>query len=291
MSQKLEANLLFREFNKVEAAIQEWQASDGPVRYFQGNQVKAISAKVDNMIRAFLNFAADEGREVEPKCFGPVVRIDAFAVHYERFVRDAQVENVHPIGSDEMWVAWDHVRESFRIVKPPKPRSIKHLMENEHAPAWQIAKIYGFVDENGDVDIEKVQEEYENPGTHYNPDTWVSPAEIARQKISQAEWDQRKGKRSPLFVLDPEFDPNPVPLAKSPVPSLDELVRLNAPAAQIARLHNIPVEDAEEYLRAAGKGEERFIMPANSDVAFQEQMEGETVGSGPAVAQKSGRKR
>ena len=102
MSQKLEANLLFREFGKVETAIAEWQAADGPVRNFQGNQVKAISAKLDNLIRLFWNYAADSGREVDPRCYGAIVRMDAFAAHHERFVRDAHVENVHPIGSDEM---------------------------------------------------------------------------------------------------------------------------------------------------------------------------------------------
>ena len=166
MSQKLEANLLFREFGKVEASIAELQASDGPVRYFQGNQGKAISAKLDYLIRLFLNYEADSGREVDPRCYGAIVRIDAFAAHYERFVRDAQVDNVRPVGSDEMWVTWDHVRAACKLVKPAKPRSIKHLIENEHAPAWQIAKIYGFADENGYVDINQVQEEYENPGTH-----------------------------------------------------------------------------------------------------------------------------
>ena len=71
MTQKLEANLLFREFGKVETTIAEWQAADGPVRYIQGNQVKAISAKLDNFIRLFLNYAADSGREVDPRCKRP----------------------------------------------------------------------------------------------------------------------------------------------------------------------------------------------------------------------------
>ena len=82
-----------------------------------------------------------------------------------------------------------------------------------------------------------------------------------------------------------------MPLATSPVPSLDELVQVNAPAAPIARLHNMPVEEAEVYPREPGHGEELFIVPAHSDVAFQERNESEGSGGGTVVAQRMGRKR
>ena len=53
----------------------------------------------------------------------------------------------------------------------------------------------------------------------------------------------------------------------------------------------MPVEEAEEYPREPENGEERFIVPAHSDVAFQERNESEGSGGGTVVAQRMGRKR
>lgn len=286
MSEKIEANLLFREFQKVETAIAEWQSGEGPNRIYNGHQVKAISAKLDNALRYFCNYAADQGKEVDPKAYIPICRIDSFAKAYEKFIRDAVVEVASPSGTDAVWTAWDHVRQAFIMTRSGKPRAIKHLIEVDKAPEWQIAAIYGFVNEAGEPDVIKVSEEYEKPGTHYNPDTWISPADVKKQKLADEEWAGRKSTREANFDLDPEFDPDPKPLGKTPVRSLSELVKLNAPAAQIARLHGISVEEAEDLLREAGQGEKRELVPAHPDVAFQEQMDTEEAKTAKASPKK-----
>jgi hypothetical protein len=105
--------------------------------------------------------------------------------------------------------------------------------------------MYGWLDADGIPEIEKVQEEYDKPGTHFDKETWVSPSMRARKAIIDGQWEARTQPRSILF--DPEVladykKPKGPPVAP---PSLEKLLENDAPAEQMARLHGISVDEAQ----------------------------------------------
>jgi hypothetical protein len=105
--------------------------------------------------------------------------------------------------------------------------------------------MYGWVDADGIPIIEKVQEEYDKPGAHFNKETWVSPAMRARKAVIDGQWEARTQPRSILFdpnVLADYKKPKGEPVAP---PSLDTLLEHDAPPEQISRLHGISVEEAQ----------------------------------------------
>jgi hypothetical protein len=91
------------------------------------------------------------------------------------------------------------------------------------------------------VDVAKVDEEAAKPGTHYNADTWVHPALRQRVAAVSAAWATREPRSA-------EYAPDS--FGKTEPPSLEELVRLRAPAAQIANLHGIEEYEAQQLLDA-----------------------------------------
>lgn len=268
----MRASDIYRAFQKLLAAVQDWDQADGPHVPWQGQVTKGISQRLDEAFRVFLDATADFGKQPEPKAYGPLLAVDQLATAYLEFVRAASMghDTAPPRGSDALWRAWDSVVLAFAVPKQQRPPAIKELIEHQKAAPSQIALIYGWTTEDGEPDLTKVQEEYQAPGTHFDPETWVAPAFVKRQAIFDREWKARTPRK-------PEFDGAAIDEAaekpkKPPVPSLDELIAAKAPAGQIAMLHGISVDEAADLLADAGVVNERFIQPANATVAHQERM-------------------
>lgn len=256
MAQKIYEKNTRQLLEKAAKAIRAWESSDGPNVNWNGEVVKAVAPAVDLAFRKLIDGTADEGKEVEDGAKAVVMAIDEFALKYARWLRAVAVQAASPRGSDELWEAWSRVVVAAEPPRNELPRSVKFLVDTANAPRAQIARMYGWFLE-GDTpdspkipDEVKVQEEYETPGTHFNPNTWKSPSYISYWESVKSLWAQRQGPRRVLF---PEMQEEGAAVNADEIPkppSLDEMVNLGAPAAQIARVHGMKLEEAEALLRS-----------------------------------------
>jgi hypothetical protein len=278
------AKLLTALYHRTKNCVTRWRAADGPNVGWQGVTVKAMSDELDIGLRMLCDAVADTiggiTRDFEPSVRRQILAIDQLAYAYRKFMQDASFESptAPPSGSDSLWNAWDAVERSFNALddmaglKPPPP--VHHLIDVEKVSPMQIARIYGWIDENGDPDTAKVFEERDKPGTHFDPKTWVHPAIKSSQKLVDAQWSVREPRGTFFQVIEKIEREIEHRANASKVPSIEEFVAAGAPAAQIARVHGIDVAEAERLLFEAGKGPKREILhPANEAVAHQLRME------------------
>ncbi|XZE33534.1 hypothetical protein SH501x_004320 [Pirellulaceae bacterium SH501] len=87
-------------------------------------------------------------------------------------------------------------------------------------PREQIAREYGWIDEHGEPDLAKVQEECETPGKHFDKETWTSPALKSYYGNINRQWSERIGSRKPLFSTLNELDPELTAAPGTPVASI-----------------------------------------------------------------------
>lgn len=251
---KLTAEYLRGKFRVLFEIIQAWRNADGPTVTWQGIPYKWFSPPQEEALRRFLDESSDDGRDVADDAKGMIVAIDFLYKEYERFRADVSTSNpaALPGGSNGMWSAFDHVIKAFQIVRADKPRSVKELRDVERVNVDQIARIYGWLNEDGSPDSIKVQEEYDSPGKHYDPVTWVAPG-IKSILAENAEAFSKRRPRAAAYGFSPEQIEEAAKVGD--IPTLEELLELQAPAAQIARLHKIDEAEAEEMLRAYRKTE------------------------------------
>lgn len=237
------------QFKRTQKALQAWIQADTPNVPFDGAVVKGLSEPLRFEFQRLIDASADEGREVEDKAKRVVMALDDFALKFARWMRAAAVQADSPRGSIAMWEAWERVEAAFMPVNQVQPKPVKYLVDVANAPREQIAREYGWIDEHGEPDLVKVQEEYEKPGTHYDRETWISPAMKGYYANVNRLWSERIGTRKPLFAtlneLDPELAVTPNQPAAS-VPSLEKLLELDAPVGQIMRLHNLSEDEATQ---------------------------------------------
>ncbi|WP_146676398.1 hypothetical protein [Pirellula sp. SH-Sr6A] len=154
-----------------------------------------------------IDASADDGREVEDKAKRVVMALDDFALKFARWMRAAAVHADCPRGSVAMWKAWERVEAAFMPVNLSLPKPVEHLVDSENAPREQISREYGWIDERGEPDLVKVQEEYEIPGKHFDKETWTSPALKNYYANINRQWSDRFGSRKLLFSTLNELDP------------------------------------------------------------------------------------
>lgn len=237
-------------FDRAESAIRKWEQTDGPDVSYQGVLVKAIAPAMDLEFRRLIDASADEGREVEDSLAKQaIMALDSFALEYARWVRAVGNQADSPRGNGRLWSAWSRVRAAFEPIHNEKPRSLKYLVEAAGAPRSQICRMYGWVDEHGEPQMEKIDEEMAKPGTHYDEKKWKSPAYVARLAQIDRDFADRQGSRKMLW---PDMnDPDGEAAKKSTVapPTVEEMLAAGAPASQIARVHGMAIEKAEELVK------------------------------------------
>lgn len=233
-------------FDVLEQARVEWESLSGPLI----NGRKAISEAFATAIEDAINVTADysptgEKLEIDENSYEAALLFDDVARAYRDFKVAAcaavSLTEVEVDGNSQFWRTLNALREWFTSkynYRAPLPIA---TLRQQGVSDEQIAWIYGWVDESGQAEVWRVTEEEAEPGTHYLAETWVHPAKHKRNELAKAAMATRVG-REREYVRQAEF-------GKSDVPSLDELVRLGAPAAQIASLHGLEVEDAEALLR------------------------------------------
>ncbi|AMV31257.1 hypothetical protein VN12_04000 [Pirellula sp. SH-Sr6A] len=195
------------QFKRTQKALQAWSQADTPNIAFDGGVVKGISESLRFEWQRLIDASADDGREVEDKAKRVVMALDDFALKFARWMRAAAVQADSPRGSVAMWEAWERVEAAFMPVNQSIPKPVKYLVDVANAPREQIARKYGWIDEHGEPDLLKVQEEYETPGKHFDNETWTSPVLKSYYANINRQWPERVGSRKPLFSTMNELDP------------------------------------------------------------------------------------
>jgi hypothetical protein len=176
---------------KLVNAYDEWHQSDSSSLNvgWRGQTVKAISKSLHDTIAHVVDLTADEGKEIDPKSRKLLLIIDDLAKSFRQWLMDASLEldTAPPRGNAEMHNALLRLRDALTSQKWKQPPPIKQLYELERVSPNQIAKIYGWGE-----DVEKVFQELEKPGTHYNPETWVPPHVALEQREIDEAWENRE---------------------------------------------------------------------------------------------------
>ncbi len=253
MAKVITSSFILERVARLQAAIKQWELDESPETMAQWGMatVKVVSAKLRSEIEFFLDGTADQDREVHVEARPMVLAIDSFALAFAEFVRESDSCSSPP-RLDRLWIAYNRITEvSMQKFTPSKPQSVSSLIK-AGVTFSQIASIYGWKCEDGTPDGAKVAEELEAPGTHYNPETWISPAVVSRLKTINQDWSLRPSKRAIAYAKPEAEKPNPnwVP------PSISVMIMAGAPPEQIANVHGITVDDARQRIDAAAEAEE-----------------------------------
>lgn len=230
-------------WQKLAGVLNAWESSEGPLV----NGRKALSQELADAIELAINETADSEppTQHQENNWEAVLLFDALANSYREFKRlacqSATLEEIDVEGNQALWRAIGSLREwSTTKYNYPLPSPIP-VLRNQSVGDEQIARIYGFYDENGLPDLNRVILEEQKPGTYFNPKTWVHPAKKQRFETLRPAIEARK-TRGKEYLREEDF-------GKTAPPSLDDLIKLGAPAVQIARLHNLSIDEAESLLR------------------------------------------
>lgn len=239
---------------RVAASYDRWCSLDEPIVSWRGAAVKAISQDLHESIVQACNDTADAGREVDRGARRMVLLFDDLAREFFQWVQEASLglDTAPPRGSTGLLNAIERVKASLNASRYERPAPIKQLYEVQRVSPSQIARIYGWKTEDGSEDVQKVFEEMENPGTHFDPKAWVHPAQAVEQKEVDARWAERK-PREAEHRLSKEATNDEAPAPANP--DLDTLLREGAPMQQIIRLSKQDEQFIEMY--AAEQGYQR----------------------------------
>jgi hypothetical protein len=203
-----------------------------------------VEATLDRLCMFSIETDVDEdAREI-------VMAIDLVATEFMAWCEavDIAPDSVHPTGTPELRSAIRALRNTCTEVKYPLPESISELMKMA-VPDEQICKMYGFLNEDGSIDLSKLSEEKAAPGTHYDRKTW-KPPHLKRQ---QAEVNQRWSHRQPVDyrpVSEQQIESQRGQVI-DPTP-IEDLVGLGVKSEQIARMKGMTIEAVQDYAAENG---------------------------------------
>ncbi len=187
------------EFDKV---VGEWQALDENTtdtrvsqlfRSFHGRVVRAIQPFVAEAAEKL--FVLCDTTEAEQAAWPLIREIDKFD---DAFTACAQAMLIagadqDPSGGNAVWGAWEWAkkeRDSQRVFRAPEPIPQLRAMRNPPSPE-QICKMYHWYDEHGLPDVARLQREIDQPGSEFDPATWVNPWAEKYWGEMRVWWEQR----------------------------------------------------------------------------------------------------
>ena len=199
--------------------------------------------------------------DVEQDARELVLAIDEFEQQFRAHAfqpRDFGSPRLEPDFARQFWFLLDEV---FRLAERPHrdrrpPETVAELF-SQHVPPSQIAKMYGWYTRNDEgervPDEARVRRERENPGSEFDVETWVHPADKRFWEDIEERWAARKLTPPPQrdAVGVPVADP---PRQKKPCPeTLDELLEQKVGVSQILKMKpELTREDV--YARATELG-------------------------------------
>ncbi|MEQ1830878.1 MAG: hypothetical protein ABL921_33335 [Pirellula sp.] len=254
MSKSITLPFLLERFARVQKAISQWEIDESPEIFLSYGtaKFKIFADYLRKELESFFDSTADEGREVASNARPMVMAIDRFVLEYEALEKEIDSKRIDKglvsmVKSDQFWRAYEGIVEVSRqqfIQRLPHPIS---FLIKSGVSYDQIGSIYGWFISTGVPDCQKVIEEHANPGTHYNPETWVDPGQRRRFELIDQEWSMRASKRKIKFV---RHDAVPSPSPWKPI-SIEMMIAQKAPADQIAMVNGITIEKAHEMINEA----------------------------------------
>lgn len=225
---------LQQELEAARKVVVDWEslpADQSPIVKWRGLDRLAISEALITAWERLIEFC--DRPDFEPVAKPVVLAIDKFERVLAGWGEQLEIDslNADPNGSVELWNAW----QSIFAVKPPqikRPDSIKTLIEVQNVPDRQIALQYGF------AEVRMVREEYENPGTHYDPKTWEPPHFRKAMQAIESEWSERSKRYRVQSTVKKERRPAPE--------TLDDLISQGVPGQQIARMKGITIDEVRD---------------------------------------------
>jgi hypothetical protein len=215
-------------------SVKQWEASTDQtllVRWRTGPR-KSISEQLLADFDALFNFVDRDDVDNEMKA--TVLSIDEFESVFVDWCENCGLnpDETDPNGGRKFWDAFEAIYESLDVPHRKLPEPIEALVTDKVSER-QIALIYGWKNPDGSGDVNKVREEREAPGTHYNPRTWVHPSDKRRHEEIEARWALRKRR--------PGKESAGTKNREAPE-SIDELIQQRVPSKQIAMMKKVDIE-------------------------------------------------
>lgn len=266
MAKLISLSFVTDRLSRLQAAVKEWESDESPETHARWGMatIKVVSDRLRSEIESFLDSTADQGKDVAPDARPLIMAIDSFALAYAAYVQDCSSGSESPKRTDGLWIALNRIAEvaGQRFISK-KPQSVASLFK-QSVTLCQIAMIYGWTLPDGSGDGQRVAEELETPGTHYDPETWVNPADKSRLARIDAEWALRPSKRAVAYVRPAQEQPS----TTWRPPSVAVMVAAGAPAEQIASVHKMTTEEAQDLINQAF--EARLAEEAENNLASRE---------------------
>lgn len=230
---------------ETEQVIKEWESADSPNVKWRGGSSKGMSGKVARALDELCSIS--NASQVDDDAKEIVMAVDRISTEFTAWAEafDIAPESVHPTGTPDLWAAFRSAVAATVDVPRKLPEPIRELME-AGVSDQQICKIYGFLLPDGSGDVAKLTEEKREPGTHFDPETWVPPHRIRQLREINEQWESRSfSGHMPVENEQPkEFRPAPE--------SLDDLIAQGVDGPQIAKMKGMTVEQVEGYAAKLG---------------------------------------
>ena len=239
----------------LEDEVKSWEASrDESLKVgYQGRDTKMLSSDVESAAIAL--FELCDRTDIDPEAWSLVRAIDALDDRFSEFGEAARTSGarVNPGGTVELWGAYSEVLRARTPRRWSRPTPLKQMVAQRINPD-QIAKEYHWLAEHGrDRALEMIQEELEQPGTHYQAELWVHPKELQYKAELQAWWDERTQRiEGAARELKAKHARNAKPKQEAPE-SLDFLIQSKVHVDQILKMKP-SVTHAEVQERAVELG-------------------------------------
>jgi len=227
---------------------------------FDQNGFRAVTANIIDEVNAIADYIATS--DFEPGAYELVLATDQMIDAWFKWAeavstaRMGEYDYASRPDAPQAWTAFDHLLTLLEGRRYPIPESIERLISEPGITHSQIASIYGWTLPDGSWDLDKVKEELQTPGRHYNPARWVSP-EIARhQEKFNKLWADRVIKTKPLSapVDQSEEDYRKHWVNPEPAPEpIEQLLRMEGMTAQqVANMKQISLEQVYEISHKLG---------------------------------------
>lgn len=263
---------LSRRVRAVAEVVQWWRTSSGSLAPYRGREVKAISQEVFEALDKLARIGAMQNDAFHEAARALALAITDFAKAWVLYTDRVQAgDDVTPGGDSSVWNTFDLVVQACDKPSFRHPEPIQQLIHQDKVEAWQVAKIYGWLDDRGNPDPRMVQEELDKPGTHYDPKTWKHPA----QKLLEAEVAAKWSTRTPAVVPESLEEIEEAAAQSQIAPeSLDTLISQKVSIDQICAMKQVDRETVERRASELGVvlADARHIYPASPQVAIEETM-------------------
>jgi len=235
----------------LEEVVSEWQSTprdEAVTVIWRGMERQAVSQSIEQVANELFELVSGDIEETH-EAHTLVLAIDAFDDAFCKWAEQCQLmpDRTDPSGGPEVWEPYRAMLAARERRTFPRPEPIEALVAQK-VPYQQIAKIYGWKDESGSPDLQKVQEEITTPGTHYRPEEWVHPGQRRQVAEVKDRWAARNEKARPARPSS-----NAKPKARKEAPeTLDDLISAGVNVAQIAKMKRITPDEVRA--RAAELG-------------------------------------